>query len=177
MKKLFLMSMMSFVMLPMFSQSCPDSNHPHAIDLGLPSGLKWACCNVGASSPSGDGDAFAWSNTTDVARSRWGSAWSVPSDKQMDEMLSNTQSAWTTVNGVNGRLFRSIVNGKTIFFPAAGFTQGVWEGRGQGKEGVYWTSSAYPGTGDGCLISITADRVKQFNADSTIKMSIRPICK
>ena len=29
--------------------SCPDDNHPHAIDLGLPSGTKWACCNVGAS--------------------------------------------------------------------------------------------------------------------------------
>ena len=28
--------------------SCPDDNHPHAIDLGLPSGTKWACCNVGA---------------------------------------------------------------------------------------------------------------------------------
>lgn len=39
---------------------CPDENHPHAIDLGLPSGLKWACCNVGASSPYEDGDYFAW---------------------------------------------------------------------------------------------------------------------
>ena len=30
---------------------CPDENHPHAIDLGLPSGMLWACCNVGAKSP------------------------------------------------------------------------------------------------------------------------------
>ena len=30
---------------------CPDNNHPHAIDLGLPSGTKWACCNVGATKP------------------------------------------------------------------------------------------------------------------------------
>ena len=37
------------------AQSCPDSNHPHAIDLGLPSGTKWACCNVGAISRDGDG--------------------------------------------------------------------------------------------------------------------------
>ena len=28
--------------------SCPDANHPHMIDLGLPSGTKWACCTVGA---------------------------------------------------------------------------------------------------------------------------------
>lgn len=40
--------------------SCPDSNHPHAIDLGLPSGTKWACCNVGASTPEGYGGYYAW---------------------------------------------------------------------------------------------------------------------
>lgn len=39
---------------------CPDVNHPHAIDLGLPSGIKWACCNVGASDPLQEGDYFAW---------------------------------------------------------------------------------------------------------------------
>jgi len=40
--------------------SCPDDNHPHAIDLGLPSGTKWACCNVGADTPKGYGDYYAW---------------------------------------------------------------------------------------------------------------------
>lgn len=30
------------------------------VDLGLPSGTKWATCNVGASSPEGSGDYFAW---------------------------------------------------------------------------------------------------------------------
>lgn len=43
------------------SQSmCPDNNHPHAIDLGLPSGTKWACCNVGAKKPEADGNYYAW---------------------------------------------------------------------------------------------------------------------
>jgi hypothetical protein len=28
------------------SSLCPDNNHPHMIDLGLPSGTKWACCNL-----------------------------------------------------------------------------------------------------------------------------------
>ena len=44
--------------------SCPDDNHPHAIDLGLPSGTKWACCNVGASSPEQYGDYYAWGQTS-----------------------------------------------------------------------------------------------------------------
>ena len=43
---------------------CPDSNHPHMIDLGLPSGTKWACCNVGANSPVECGGYFAWGETT-----------------------------------------------------------------------------------------------------------------
>ncbi len=40
--------------------SCPDSKHPHLIDLGLPSGTKWACCNVGADKPEAYGGYYAW---------------------------------------------------------------------------------------------------------------------
>ena len=28
-----------------------QQKHPHIIDLSLPSGTKWACCNVGAKNP------------------------------------------------------------------------------------------------------------------------------
>lgn len=48
-----------------FAQSCPDNNHPHMIDLGLPSGTKWACCNVDTEhpenqSPTNYGSYYAW---------------------------------------------------------------------------------------------------------------------
>jgi len=43
--------------------SCPDENHPHVIDLGLPSGTKWACCNVGANAPEQYGNYYAWGET------------------------------------------------------------------------------------------------------------------
>ena len=43
--------------------TCPDNNHPHAIDLGLPSGTKWACCNVGATNPEEYGGYYAWGET------------------------------------------------------------------------------------------------------------------
>ena len=33
------------------------------VDLGLPSGTLWATCNVGADTPEGYGDYFAWSDT------------------------------------------------------------------------------------------------------------------
>ncbi len=35
------------------------NNHEY-VDLGLPSGLKWATCNVGATTPEEYGDYFAW---------------------------------------------------------------------------------------------------------------------
>ena len=38
-------------------------NHYECVDLGMPSGLKWATCNVGANSPEEYGDYFAWGET------------------------------------------------------------------------------------------------------------------
>ena len=46
--------------------SCPDDNHPHMIDLGLPSGTKWACCNVGAAKPEDYGNHYAWGSTSPI---------------------------------------------------------------------------------------------------------------
>ena len=50
---------------------CPDSNHPHMIDLGLPSGTKWACCNVGADKPEGYGGYYAWGETSEKKVYDW----------------------------------------------------------------------------------------------------------
>ena len=43
----------------MGSASGAHNGHEY-VDLGLPSGLKWATCNVGAESLEGYGDYFAW---------------------------------------------------------------------------------------------------------------------
>lgn len=51
--------------------SCPDENHPHAIDLGLPSGTKWCCCNVGASLPDEYGGYYAWGETNEKSYYYW----------------------------------------------------------------------------------------------------------
>ena len=40
----------------------PYNGHEY-VDLGLPSGLKWATCNVGAENPEDYGDYFAWAET------------------------------------------------------------------------------------------------------------------
>lgn len=149
--------------------SCPDGNHPHYIDLGLPSGTKWACCNVGASKPEDYGGYYAWGETSeksvynwdtykygynngvddyshlvnigsdiagtsyDAATANWGAPWRMPSKAQIQELLNNTTSTWTTQNGVKGRKFTGS-NGGTVFLPAAGL---------RGSYGYYWSSTLY----------------------------------
>lgn len=61
MKRFLILLALNNVISIIFAQTCPDSNHPHAIDLGF--GVKFACCNVGASSPEEDGEYYAWGET------------------------------------------------------------------------------------------------------------------
>ena len=71
MKQLFITLTTMFVSFMANAQSCPDDKHPHAIDLGLPSGTKWACCNVGTTSPDGYGGYYAWGETETKSKYDW----------------------------------------------------------------------------------------------------------
>ena len=42
-----------------------------AVDLGLPSGVKWATCNVGATSPEEYGGHYAWGETEEKDNDKW----------------------------------------------------------------------------------------------------------
>ena len=67
-----LMLLFFFTLLPtMANAQCPDNNHPHMIDLGLPSGTKWACCNVGAQKPEDYGGYYAWGETEEKSTYNW----------------------------------------------------------------------------------------------------------
>lgn len=48
---------------------CPDDDHPHVIDLG--NAGKWACCNVGAKSPTEYGHLYAWGETSPKQEYSW----------------------------------------------------------------------------------------------------------
>jgi len=52
---------------------CPDGQHPHLIDLGLPSGTRWACCNVAASGPEQCGGYYAWGDALETPPYTWSS--------------------------------------------------------------------------------------------------------
>lgn len=51
------------------SAQCPDDRHPHIIDLGL--SVRWACCNVGASSPEQYGNYYSWGETETKSVYTW----------------------------------------------------------------------------------------------------------
>lgn len=110
--------------------TCPDSNHPHWIDLGLPSGTLWRCCNEGASTPEAYGGYY-----------QFGQVSSAPTLEQIKELVSNCTYQWTTQNGINGRKFTG-PNGGSIFLPAAGDCS-CWDGELEyvGSLGFYWSST------------------------------------
>ncbi len=187
-------------------KSCPDSNHPHMIDLGLPSGTLWACCNVGASKPEEYGNYYAWGETQpksvydsdnyqlynsntgyvncgsdiagtsyDAATANWGAPWRMPSKAQINELLNNTTSTWTTENGVYGRKFTGS-NGGTVFLPAAGnrWNSGL---RYAGSGGFCWSSTLVGSAPDSafylCFTSGTAGC--NGNGGCNGGQSVRPV--
>ena len=77
----------------------------------------------------------------DPATANWGGGWRTPSNLQWDELLQNTNSQWTTKNGVAGRLFTSKKNGQTIFLPAASGYRGGTSLDYAVTLGNYWSSS------------------------------------
>ena len=142
------------------------------VDLGLPSGLKWATCNVGASSPEEYGDYYAWgevktkstyhsdnsktyrksmsdisgNRTYDVARKKWGSSWRLPTEAEFQELLDKCKWQWTTQNGKRGYKVTG-PNGNSIFLPAAGYRIGS-SLYNVGDFGYYWSSTPYESSDD-----------------------------
>ena len=65
-----------------------------AVDLGLPSGLKWAKFNIGANAPEEHGGYFAWGETTEKNVYSWGWYLCQQSEcgKSADPIIGNYQS-------------------------------------------------------------------------------------
>ena len=177
---------------------------PEAVDLGLPSGVKWASFNVGATKPEEYGDYFAWGATEpyyesqdpiiwkegkgagytwsncpyctsgdseenikfskyntddnkttlemkdDAARANWGGSWRMPTDSEFKELrLTRNNNAdykweWVAINDIEGWKITYLVNGNSIFLPAAGNRSGT-NLRDTGIYGSYWSSSLNTG--------------------------------
>ena len=141
-----------------------------AVDLGLPSGVKWGACNIGAGAPEECGDYFAWgeidtkSNYTefnsitrkkkikqiagdpnfDVATAKRGESWQMPTKEDFEELITNCGWEWATVNGVDGYKVTG-PNGNSIFLPVTGYREGA-SLHNDGKLAEYWCSTPHKDT-------------------------------
>ena len=76
----------------------------------------------------------------DAARVNMGEPWQMPTEEQIKELFDNCDWVRKTINGINGYLVTSKINGNVIFFPASGSGNGTtWSNRG--AYGLYWSSS------------------------------------
>ncbi len=97
------------------------------VDLGLPSGVKWATCNMGASSPQESGKTYAWEMFN--VRSSWGDKWRMPKMEEFEELVEHCKIVPTMFMGMKGVDCKG-PNGNHIFIP---FPDGGWS--------RYWTIS------------------------------------
>lgn len=123
------------------------NGHPW-VDLGLPSGTKWATYNVGTTNIHGVGTRIAWGETAtkklfspdtythneielpsyagnaeyDLATAQWGEQWHTPTLQQWQELIEHCQWQYVMINGIHGVLFTSRKTYNTIFLPSTGYT-------------------------------------------------------
>ena len=138
------------------------------VDLGLPSGLKWATCNVGATSPEMPGGFYAWGELEtkdyygtdnssthevvmedisgdpqyDVARAEWGSTWRMPKVNEMNELMNYCTYEEMDINGRMVYKLTSKINGYSIILPRAGYKISSYH-HSYNATICYWSSTPY----------------------------------
>lgn len=106
------------------------------VDLGLPSGKRWAT------------DMYYYNENNYFQEEvvvQWGDTWHTPSSEEMQELVENCSSEWTTQNEIEGRLLTG-PNGNSLFLRTTGYyiyssINGMqWH---DVNEGYYWTSTRF----------------------------------
>lgn len=147
-----------------------SSNGHEWVDLGLPSGTKWATCNIGTDKFDYYGDYYVWGNPQYVNNSTidwnkrpqyysksnsytglsgfdpattWGANWQTPSKANFIELIDNCIFTWTD-DYDGGVWVKSKINGQQIYLPAGGGCSGTQGYDYAGIVGLYWTSSSSP---------------------------------
>lgn len=136
------------------------------VDLGLPSGLKWASYNVGATSQYEVGEYFSWGELKvkdrysmdncstygvpmgdfsgdaeyDVAAFAWGSTWRMPTEAEVLELKNNCTMEWVMIDNDTQGCFVTGPNGNQIYLPSGGFMTETNVDFAD-SEAAYWTSS------------------------------------
>ena len=135
-----------------------------AVDLGLPSGTKWADRNLCAEAPEASGAFFRWGEVEpytplspayefqnagmdicgtkyDAATVMLGERWRMPTKEQVEELVDECTWEWVTKGEVEGMQVTG-KNGNHIFFPATGYNYlkdaALWR---KGHSGRCWSGT------------------------------------
>ncbi len=165
------------------------------VNLGL--SVRWATCNLGATSLEQPGLYYAWgellpkqnysaetykaslslssvSASEDAACAVWKGSWRLPTKKEVTELVNKCKWEWIKQNGRPGYKVTG-PNGKSIFLPAVGMRDGS-AAPGMGTKGVYATSAGASDAKASC-IKFDADSKSVSSEERRIGFSIRPVCK
>ena len=179
--------------------STGEINGHEYVDLGLPSGLKWATCNVGASSPEMPGGYYAWGELEtkdyygsancltygvemddisgdpayDVAAANWKSTWRIPKPIEISELFSNCSKESVEINGRKCTKLTSYINGNSIILPCTGWINGT-NNAYYNNYGRYWSSTPHHYANSNA-ISFTDNSSYQNQDPRYWGLSIRPV--
>ena len=109
------------------------------VDLGL--SVTWATCNVGATSPKGNGEYYTFDNALTLENNEN----RLPTKEEFQELIDDCKWEWTKEKKVWGYRVTSKKNGNSIFLPAASTRYGT-SVELVGSHGGYWSSSTDDGS-------------------------------
>lgn len=115
------------------------------------------------------------SSYDDVAYSKWGSSWRMPTIDQLQELVDECTWSWINYKGKKGYKVKSRTSDNFIFLPAAGYRYS--DGGYIKKMGYYWSINRTESTSNAQILhfyegNIEIDYIPRFNG-----LSVRPVLK
>ena len=177
------------------------------VDLGLPSGLKWATCNVGANSPEEYGDYFAWGEVEPkttynldtykyydgVNFTKYTGSDKTVLDPEDDAATANWGGAWRMPTKAEQDELRTKckwdwttqngVNGYKVIGPNGNSiflpAAGYMDEGTLGDAGLYggYWSSSRGSLGGAHLVGFSSDYVRWYNDYCYYGIAVRPVCQ
>ena len=128
-----------------------------------------ALMNAGALCPEHYGKYYTFANLSSLGLP---TGWHVPTQAELNALVVKT-NAWVTQNGVAGRQY-TIVTGKTLFFPAAGYDNDfAQDWTDVTTLGYYWSLTSAD-TNYGYCYSFSSDSNNTNSHDKADGLSVRP---
>ena len=150
-----------------------------AVDLGLPSGRKWADRNVGQKVIDDPAD-YGYLMDFDTAQHMpLPKGWKVPSEEDFKELCDHCTHEWVDKDGLRGMRFTG-KNGNSIFLPAAGYTWFDDKDHGttldnRGASGYYWSSGFNSASNAYTLYFGSANVYPQSSDDRRYGFTVRAV--